>query len=134
MTASEPDPFSRRLFITDRTSQTQFLIDTGADLCVNVANGTSINTYGTITLRLNFRLCRDFTWRFVIAEVSKPIIGVDFLSHYNLLVDVRNQCLLYGLTQLTARGHVSKCSIPSIKVVVGKTEYDGLLREFPENT
>jgi hypothetical protein len=33
-TASETSPSPRRLFITDRTSQTQFLIDTGADLCV----------------------------------------------------------------------------------------------------
>lgn len=151
MTASEPGQFPRRLFITDRTSQTQFLIDTGADLCVyprsavpghrvktdyvlSAANGTPINTYGTITLSLNFGLRRDFTWRFVIAEVSKPIIGVDFLSFYNLLVDVRNQCLLDGLTQLTTRGHAVKCSIPSIKVVVGETKYDGLLREFPEIT
>lgn len=97
MTASETGPFPRRLFITDRTSQTQFLIDTSADLCVyprsavpgyqvktdyilSAANGTPINTYGTLTLRLNFGLRRDFTWRFVIVEVSKPIIGVDSKS------------------------------------------------------
>lgn len=151
MTASEPSPSPRRLFITDRTSQTQFLIDTGADLCVyprsavpdrrvksdyvlSAANGTPINTYGTITLSLNFGLRRDFIWRFVIAEVSKPIIGVDFLSHYNLLVDVRNQCLLDGVTRLTAHGHAAESSIPSIKIVVGETKYDGLLRKFPEIT
>jgi cleavage and polyadenylation specificity factor subunit 1 len=69
----------------------------------------------------------------VIAEVSKPIIGVDFLSHYNLLVDVRNQCLLDGVTRLTAHGHAAESSIPSIKIVVGETKYC-LLRKFPEIT
>jgi hypothetical protein len=34
MTASETSPSPRHLFITDRTTQTHFLIDTGADLCV----------------------------------------------------------------------------------------------------
>jgi hypothetical protein len=34
MMASETSPSPRRLFITDRTSQTQFLIDTGADICL----------------------------------------------------------------------------------------------------
>jgi predicted aspartyl protease len=115
MAASEPSPFPRRLFITDRVTRIQFLVDTGADLCVyprsavtgkrqksdyilSAANGTSIATYGTITLSLDFGLRRVFTWRFVVADVSKPIIGVDLLGHYNLLVDVRNQCLLDGLT------------------------------------
>lgn len=41
---------------------------------LSAANGTTINTYGTI-ICLNFGLCQDFTWRFVIAEVSKPIIA-----------------------------------------------------------
>ncbi|KAL4084480.1 hypothetical protein QTP88_028293 [Uroleucon formosanum] len=40
----------------------------------------------------------------------------------------------HGLTQLTTQGHTAKCSIPYIKVVVGETEYDGLLRKFPEIT
>jgi hypothetical protein len=70
----------------------------------------------------------------VITEVSKPIIGVDFLSHYNQLVDVRNQCLLDGVTRLTAHGHAAESSIPSIKIVVGETKYDCLLRKFPEIT
>jgi hypothetical protein len=70
----------------------------------------------------------------VIAEVSKPIIGVEFLIHYNLLVNVRNQCLLDGVTRITAHGHAAESSIPSINIVVGETKYDCLLRKFPEIT
>ncbi|XP_044757823.1 uncharacterized protein LOC123315977 [Coccinella septempunctata] len=149
--ASDPSPTTRRLFITDQDSKLQFLVDTGADLCVfprsavtgrrekydyvlSAANGTPIATYGTTTLTLNLGLRRDFTWRFVIADVSKPIIGVDFLSFYNLLVDVRNRRLLDGTTQLTTQGEVAECSIPEVKTVIGSSRYHDLLTHFPEIT
>lgn len=97
---------SRRLIVIDRVSKRRFLIDTGADVCVfpknaagnslskstyelAAANGSPISTYGFVTLRLNFGLRRDFTWRFIVADVTKAIIGADFLSLYGLLVDIK---------------------------------------------
>jgi len=50
------------------------------------ANGTPIATFGQKLLQLNFGLRRNFQWHFYIAEVRKPILGIDFLSHFNLLV------------------------------------------------
>lgn len=111
MMANDPCPASCRLFVTDQDTKTRFLIDTGADLCavprkmvrglrektsykLSAANGTTFATYGTMTLTLDFGLRRAFTWRFIVANVSKPIIGADFLAHFGLLVDVRNQRLL----------------------------------------
>jgi hypothetical protein len=108
-----------RLFITDKTSKFRFLIDTGSDLCVFprklipqprsrvnydlcVANGTTISTYGWLPLSLNLGLCREFTWRFVVADVTQSLIGADFLSHFGLLVDCRNNRLLDGVTSLSA--------------------------------
>jgi hypothetical protein len=38
-------------------------------------------------LSLNFGLRRDFTWRFVVADVTRPIIDVEFFSYFGLLVD-----------------------------------------------
>lgn len=131
----------------------QFLIDTGSDICVyprtatkvpcykskydlTAANGTTIHTYGPVLLHLNLGLRRDFTWQFVIADVSKPIIGVDFLSYYNILVDCRNQRIIDGKTSLSVA--VPKQSIPesivSIKTVTGESEYHDILREFPDVT
>ena len=109
-----------RLYVTDLLCKTSFLFITGADLCVYprsrlrergthlgyglfAANGTSVRTYGCITLRLDFGLRREFSWRFVVADVTGPIIGSDFLSFYNLLVDVRRQCLI-DITILTLNG------------------------------
>jgi predicted aspartyl protease len=93
--------------MTDGNTKTSFLIDTGADVCVYprsklqgptrkddselfAINGTTIATYGTILLSLNLCLRREFKLRFIVADVPKPIIGMDFLSHYELLVDPRN--------------------------------------------
>lgn len=46
-----------------------------------------------ITLALN-NLRRDFTWTFLVAETTKPLLGYDFLSHFELLVDCTNSKLM----------------------------------------
>jgi hypothetical protein len=43
---------------------------------------------------LNLGLRRNFTWRFVVADVTQALIGVDFLSHFDLLVDCKHNRLL----------------------------------------
>ena len=103
--ASNCNNSTSRLYVTDRLTKMSFLVDTGADICVYprsrlrerrthssyefAANGTTVCIYGCITLRLGFGLRREFSWRFVVADVTGPIIGSDFLSFYYLLVDVR---------------------------------------------
>lgn len=152
MAADISPVISRRLFVSDRSRyKIQFLIDTGADVCVfprshlpeprakssyelSAANDTTIATFGTITLTLDFGLRRQFTWRFFVAAVYKLIIGADFLVHYGLLVDMRNQRLLDATTQLTSRGRVIECDIPSVKTISGSSWYHELLHQFPEVT
>ncbi|XP_078051881.1 uncharacterized protein LOC144478034, partial [Augochlora pura] len=151
VTASDASPTSRRLFIRDRKSSMQFLVDTGADLCVfpraktsgacskagyelAAANGTPIATYGTSTISLDLGLRREFIWRFVIADVSKPIIGADFLAHFGLLVDVRNRRLIDGTTTLKTPGAVVHEEVESIKTVRGDSAYHALLLSFPAIT
>ena len=98
------------------------------------ANGTRIPTYGTIAVTLNLSLRRAFTWRFVIADVQSPIIGVDFLSHYGLLVDPRNKRLIDTRTQLTARGYTGTTDGASVRTIVGESVYHRLLMELPDLT
>jgi hypothetical protein len=102
------------------------------DLCA--ANGTTIHTYGWLSLSLNLGLRRDFTWRFVVADVSQPLIGVDFLSHFGLLVDCRNNRLLDGVTSLSSLAQAANSLIPSIKTISSGTPVDRLLAEFPDLT
>ncbi|KAG6438787.1 hypothetical protein O3G_MSEX000224 [Manduca sexta] len=140
-----------RLFVPDRHTKTQFLVDTGSDLCVFprrllrerraptsyeliAANGTTIKTYGYADLNLDLGLRRVYPWRFVVADVTRPIIGVDFLCHYNLIVDCKNQKLIDNTTTLSAPASLAiGCSVYSVKVLTGDSPYHHLLsQEFPE--
>lgn len=130
----------------------QFLVDTGSDLCVFprsfvktpcirskydlvAANNTVIHTYGPLQLQFDFGLRRSYSWSFTIADVAKPIIGVDFLSFYHLLVDCRNQRLIDNTTSLSVPAtHCNSVDIASVKAVIGNTVYCQILREYPEIT
>lgn len=144
---------SGRLFVVDRRSKMQFLVDTGSDVCVfprqalqqrrsksdfelSAANGTSISTYGYTHLDLDLGLRRDFPWRFIVGDVTKAIIGADFLKFYGLLVDIRNQRLLDNTTTLSVIGSPanSSISISSIKIPIGESRYHQILKEYPEIT
>jgi hypothetical protein len=87
-----------------------------------------------VPLSLNFGLRRDFTWRFVVADVTQPIIGVDFLSHFGLLVDCRNNRLLNGVTVLSVPAQAVSTLAPSVKTILSGTAIDSLLAEFPDLT
>ena len=97
-------------FIKDELSDYRFLVDTGAFRSILppsrdnpsiypsssqlvAANGTSIRTYGEqeVSIRLSGR---TYSWTFIIADVRHPLLGADFLSHFNLVVDVARHRLL----------------------------------------
>jgi len=145
-----PDSVARRLFIADRLSGKKFLVDTGADVSVIpavpkerrnkskytlcAANGTPIATFGQKLLQLDFGLRRSFQWPFCMAAVSKPILGIDFLSHFNLLVDIRRRRLIDGNTSLKVLGQISSISALQVPCFKANSAYEELLNEFPELT
>lgn len=147
-TADFPARQSRRLFIADGFSKIQFLFDTGA--CISVypvhllskrnksdyklyaANGTTIDTYGTIRLTLTFGLRREFEWTFVVACVTNPIIGADFMAYFNLLPDLSKGCLRCGITDICSVGNVRSIKEGTIiHTVDGSSQYHDLLKRFP---
>lgn len=143
---------SRRLFVLDKCTKQRFLVDTGSDICcfprrlargrltisgydLSAANGTSIKTYGSITLKLNLGLRRDFTWNFIIADVSTPINGSDFLSFYNLLPHCRHEQVIDGTTKLSIHASTAQSCQDSIKAVnCGNSPFEQLLAEYPDIT
>jgi hypothetical protein len=142
-----------RLYVYDKNTQVKFLVDTGSDVCVfprtrvksslpkrnyslSAVNGTSISTYGIITLPLNLGLRRNFTWNFIVADVDTAIIGTDFLAHFALSVDVKRKLLLDSGTSLTVSGYAAQAATSlSVQAISGTTIFHDLLRdEFPELT
>jgi hypothetical protein len=100
------------------------------ELCA--ANGTTIRTYAWLPLSLNLGLCTEFTWRFVVADVTQPLIGADSLSHFGLLVDCKNNRLLDADSLLSAPAQAASSQTPSVKVISGGSSVDTLLSEFPD--
>jgi hypothetical protein len=88
------------VYLQDSETKQKFLVDTGAAVSVmphqartpssgpplSGADGKPIPSWGTVKRTLNFGV-RTFLCTFILAAVSKPILGVDFLSANRLLVD-----------------------------------------------
>lgn len=98
------------------------------------ANGTEIPVYGTKILKLNLGLRRDFVWSFVIAEVNSPIIGSDFLTNYELLIDLKNKQLIDSKTNLKININSISSKEPTIKTYDSSSAVAHLLEEFKEIT
>ena len=149
-TNTSGQPSSRLFFITDRANNFRFLVDTGAEVSVippsrgnrtspstgpslSAANQSPIATYGVRPLCLNLGLRRPFRWSFIVADVKHPILGADFLGHFNLLVDVTRRRLVDHVTKLQVHGILTQESSPSpsISRPDAPTAFTALLEEFP---
>lgn len=78
-------------------------------------------------MELELKFCRELVWHFVIIN----IIGIAFLSHYNLLAETRNRCLLGAVTHISAKGQVANGVIESIRIIVDDFLFHQLLTQYP---
>ncbi len=81
------------------------------------------------------RLRRTFRWVFTVADVEKPILGADFLSHFNL-VDMARGHLVDNLIHLTVQGIIYKPSTlsPTMLPRTPPDEFASVLSDFPALT
>ena len=128
----------------------KFVIDSGAEVSVyptpspkpppqqlylKAANNTRILTYGTkrVSLFIDNKRC---TWDFVLADVSRPLIGADFLRAFGLLVDVRNRRLIClsdsSCSNLNTLKGVSPLGLNSI--AHASDSWGKILADFPSIT
>ena len=71
---------------------------------------------------------------FIIADVKNPILGADFLRHYSLLVDLKHNRLVDGITQLHIQGSSTQAPSPSPTLLPKepKTDIDVILSVYPD--
>ena len=148
-----PPPPSRLFFVSDKTTRTRFLVDTGSEvsaipsspadrrrtpdkLTLMAVNDIPISTYGKCSLTLNLGLRWSLPWIFIITEVQQPILGADFLRHFGLLVDMQQRQLIDTHTQLHIQGILSTDPSPSPSICPkdANNPYLTLLSEFPALT
>ena len=132
------------LYARDEHSGRRFLVDTGAavsvlpfkfrgrqpDSFLSAANGTRIAAFGSrvVPLRLGGN---TYKHNFVLADVSSPILGADFLGANNLVVNVAARCLTHATT------YASLELEPSLQRSTGLThvivsDFDSLLLDYPD--
>lgn len=68
--------------------------------------------------------------------MNQPIIGVDFLKHYDLLFGVKSGCLIDGITKLTTQGkYTNTDSLTSgISILLGDSDFRNILAQFQDLT
>jgi Reverse transcriptase (RNA-dependent DNA polymerase) len=115
------------------------LVDTGSSFSIlphksraplagpllRAADGRRIRCWGSKQLQLSLH-GTSYSWQFLLADVKFPILGVDFLRHFGLLVDVVGGKLLLrsALPQPPDGGVYAMVAEPS--------EWQTILAEFPQ--
>ena len=141
---------SRLFYVSDRVCGLRFLVDTGAEVSVlspshterkfpqasltlQAVNGSPIQTFGTRSLTLSLGLRRTFRWVFIVADVAQPILGADFLRHFNLLVDMKRSRLVDSTTELHIQGISLQTTSPQPCVLAQPpaNRFAAILSEFP---
>lgn len=106
--------FALEIFSPDCNRTISFLIDTGSVISVLpkdfqlatlnrhnpriqlvAANGSTVSSFGDRSLSLKLpEFDENVTWKFIIADVTRPILGADFLVYFKLLVDCAGKKLI----------------------------------------
>ena len=142
------------LTLHDAKTNQSFLIDTGAEVSVVpateqerqgaplqkelvAANGSRIRCFGEKKVRLQISP-RTYEWQFLVAEVRRPVIGADFLTHSSLLVDLRNKQLVHqeewNATPLQRTRRRSRITSLAFAASANPSPLTRLFAEFPTIT
>ena len=101
---------SSLFYVRDSISNMHFLVDTGAEVSIippthmdrsrpyitfslQAVDGSQIITYSVRSCTLNNGMCRTFRWVFIVANVTRGIIGVHFLHYLVLNIDIWHHTL-----------------------------------------
>lgn len=146
---------SPRLFVKETRSGVLFLVDTGSDVSViptssiprrnnyekvpyqlRAANDVEIKTYGSEICTLDLGMAKKYSWNFVVADVSVPILGADFLKFFHLLPDLRRNRLFDGTTLVSTVCELLASKQASVNAITGdrlheNAKIDELLRKYP---
>ena len=147
MTAAVGGHTNSTLSVWDCLTETHFLVDSCADVCVfpvptsnkrqpplghlTAANGSKINTWGLHKLTLNFGKKHTYKQDFYFADVTRPILGANFFATNNVTIDLRRRRLI-DLNYCTSfLADVEKESITFCGLTLNSaTQFDRLILKF----
>ena len=103
---------------------------------LRAANGSGIKTYGMSTRHLDFPDIA-FSHKFVLADVTRPLLGADFFDAHDLCVDFKGKRILKLVDNrvvytIPASLTTADSAASSFQVVKATGGYQDLLAKFPE--
>ena len=135
--------------VFDHCTGQYFLIDTGADISVypastehrklnlsskplSAANGTCIKTWGKLKLTLAIYPRKTYSHEFYLADVTRPILGADFLIANSLIIDLKRKRLLTLENNSTFLKNIDTPLSVSGLSVHTHNKYTDLLQKFQD--
>ena len=105
----------------------------GEEMLLTAANGSSIKTFGTANHKIKIGQ-KLYSFLFVIADVPRPILGIDFLQKCKMSMDFEHRQLQHS-GETTAFSTASRVQVSGVNVVRDfRYEVEQLLHQFPEIT
>ncbi|KRX36597.1 Retrovirus-related Pol polyprotein from transposon [Trichinella murrelli] len=141
-------------FVQKRSYGMRFLVDTGSDVSVvlynaalrsqlhtadipqlTAANGTRIDVVGSRELTVDLGFTRPMKWKFIVARIAQPILGADFLRHFNLLVDLKHQRLVDMTSWTFSNGLVKTSNTKVVSCLRHGSDHNlKVLKKYPSLT
>ena len=135
--------------IVDEATRRHCLLDTGSQVSLwplsptvpapqqsgthlIAANSTPIKSFGQRRRKIKIG-GKAYSFVFLIAKISRPILGIDFLQTFGMTLDLCNRQLLHSGTATSfssASSHISGVNVVSAP----RSSFAKLLDEFPEIT
>ena len=103
-------------------------------LSLVAANGSAIRSYGTVQREIKIDQ-KSYTFQFIFADISRPILGIDLLQRFGMTLDLAGRILLHSgtATQFSSAPRGPTVSGVSVLNKFEKTAKQ-ILRQFPEVT
>ena len=141
-------------YVQDLRNGRQYLVDTGAEFSIlpasfedkrrlpplenlEAANGSLVHVYGRRNTTLNFGQGKTYTHTFLLADVTKPLLGVDFFNSNNIGIDTKGR-RMYDISSGDWFGGGSSASsgktICPVESFGDRDSFGSILDEFPEIT
>ena len=125
-----------------------FVVDTGSSVSIippNLINGTTINAspvklssadgkcitcHGESIIDVSIpALRRKYNWNFVIADTCNALLGADFLSHFNILVDCKAKKIIDKITSLCVP-YKEDCNLKIQQITINNVTEQSIIHIF----
>ncbi|XP_078493054.1 uncharacterized protein LOC113475282 [Ciona intestinalis] len=134
-------------FVFDSRNNINFLVDTNSAVSVipplnnktslfhanppiSALTDTNIKAYGCQHMSVSLAGCGTFQWKFHIANVRHPILGLDFLDHFSVSIDIANR-RMFRVPRFPRRVFQNRHKQPRIPKHLPRTQMSTLLNSSP---